>query len=162
MADLGGTIDRLEERVRGIAGHWAPVRDSAVHQPRAPGEWTAAESLAHMAEFLPYWADVAREVSRRTEAGRPFGRTHEDPDRIAFVAEHAGDPLPKTLATLEAALERTTRLLREIREEDLERTGVHARRGEMSVRRIIDEFIVKHLDDHASQAESALAKEAAG
>jgi hypothetical protein len=40
---------------------------------------------------------------------------------------------------------------------DLARRGLHPRRGEMTVGQILDEFVVRHLEEHASQLRDVLA-----
>jgi hypothetical protein len=110
--------------------------------------------LAHVAEFLPYWAEQALAVAGRDSDGQPFGRTHTDPERLGAVDRHAGDPLPDLASAARHAAAAAT--LARIPPARWERTGTHARRGEMSVRAIVDAFLVTHLDEHLAQAEEAL------
>ena len=49
-------------------------------------------------EMLPYWAEQARAVAARSQDGEAFGRTHDDPERIAAVRQHARDDLRELAA----------------------------------------------------------------
>ncbi len=145
----------LLQRVEGLdaeALYWAPSED----------EWTVMRVLAHTAELLPYWARQAREVASRSQDNQPFGRTHEDPDRIAAVESHADDTLDQVLPRIRDGLAEAVAGLRSIPEEGWKRTGRHERRGEMTVEHLVDFFLVQHLEEHLQQAESVLARREGG
>lgn len=132
---------------------WASGLDAEVARRRPPdGEWSVLENLVHVVEFLPYWADQLPAVV--AHPGAPFGRTHEDPARIAWVDEHGHDALGDVLPALTGAASRACRQLCSIPEEAWELTGRH-RRGEMTLREITEFFLVEHLEDHFRQARAA-------
>lgn len=132
---------------------WARALDEDdLYRPPPDGEWTVMKNLVHVVEFLPYWAEQLHYVI--AHAGEPFGRTHEDPDRIAAVEEHAKDGLEEVLDRLSGAAEAAQLALSQIPDDVWDRTGVH-RRGEMTLREIAEFFLVDHLGDHIQQAREA-------
>ncbi len=148
LQHLETTVRTLLERVRGLP-------DEKLYAA-AGEEWSVMKVLAHAAELLPYWARQAVDVAAREENGRPFGRTHDDPDRIDAVEGHARDRLEDVVPRIQAGLDETLRLLRGIPASGWARTAHHARRGEMSVEQIVDQFLVDHLDEHLVQADRAI------
>jgi uncharacterized damage-inducible protein DinB len=67
---LEETIQEVLRRVEGLGA------DALYREPR-PGEWSAMQVLAHMAEAIPFWARQAQVVASRSENDQPVGRTHE-------------------------------------------------------------------------------------
>ena len=115
--------------------------------------------LAHAVEFVPYWAEQAAGVSARDDGGdRPFGRTHDDPARIAAVREHTKDRYEALALRLGEVVRSSTTTLRAIPREGWTRTAVHARRGSMSVEQIVRQFLLDHLTEHTAQAAAAVAR----
>lgn len=105
---------------------------------------------------MPYWAEQARSVAA-SERPIAFGRTHDDPDRIAAVTDHAADALHTAAQRLEGAVAETTRIVRAIPAGGWSRRGRHSRRGEMTVGEIIDTFVLDHLQEHCRQLDEVLA-----
>lgn len=132
---------------------WASRLDEGTLYAEPPtGEWTVMENLVHVVEFLPYWAQQLHRVIE--SPGEPFGRTHEDPERIAAVEDHARDLLEPVLVAMEEAADRACRDLSRIPDELWTTTGVH-RRGVMSLHDITDFFLLTHLAEHTEQAKAA-------
>jgi uncharacterized damage-inducible protein DinB len=151
VARIQASVQRLVATVERAPA--APLE----RQPR-PEDWSITQVLAHVAEILPYWSSQAREVAARAPGDvRPYGRTHEDPDRIAAVEQHAHDSRENSLARVRASLDEAVGMLRAIPAEGWSRTALHARRGEMSVEQIVDQFLIDHLEEHCAQLEQTLA-----
>ncbi len=137
----------------------APAETDKRYAAPAAESWSAIEVLAHVVEFVPYWADQAAAVSARTDdAERPFGRTHDDTARIAAVREHARDRYETLASRLGEVAERSASTLRAIHPAGWSRTAVHARRGSMSVEQIVRQFLLDHLDEHTTQATAAVGR----
>jgi hypothetical protein len=110
---------------------------------------------AHLAEFPAYWLEQARHVvaGRKDGQAEPvsFGRTKTDPVRIAAIqGERRTDPAE--------LLRRVQRQLSEVRaaasaftDADWATRGRHPTRGQMRVGEIMEEYIVRHLEEHAAQ-----------
>src|SRR3712207_6766717 len=95
---------RLEEGVREILRRVEGVDQAALYQAPGQDDWSAMKILAHLAEMLPYWARQASEVAARERDNEPYGRTHDDPERIGAVERHANDTLETTLQRLRDGL----------------------------------------------------------
>jgi uncharacterized damage-inducible protein DinB len=148
---------RLQAAVEGVLGRVERLGEDQLYRRPADGEWTVMENLAHLAELMPYWSRQAREVAARAENNQPFGRTHEDPDRIGAVERHADDRLDQVLPRIRDGLAEATATMRELTAEGWAKTARHRNRGEMTVTDILDQFLIDHVEEHAQQIESTLA-----
>jgi uncharacterized damage-inducible protein DinB len=152
--ELIGALQAAVARVLADADRLRP--EETYRRPGADA-WSAAEILAHLVEMLTYWAEQAQAIAARSQDGEPFGRTQDDPLRIAAVREHARDDPRELAAGVRASLDRATALLRSIPDPGWQRTGHHARRGEITVRQIVQQFLIEHTEEHAQQLTAALA-----
>jgi len=122
-------------------------------------DWSPIQVLAHAVEFVPYWTAQAAAVAARTDAGdQSFGRTHDDPARIAAVREHARDRYETLASQLRDAATRSAATLRAIPPQTWTRTAVHSRRGSLTVEQIVRQFLLDHLAEHRAQAEAAVTR----
>ncbi len=149
-------IKRLEASVHSLIETVQGLPEELLYRAPNPGEWPVMSTLAHVVELMPYWSRQARAVAARERNGEPFGRTHDDPDRIGAVEQHGRDSLASALERIRGALGETVRTLRDIPAEGWSRTGRHANRGEMSVEAMIDQFLVSHVEEHLGQAREAI------
>jgi uncharacterized damage-inducible protein DinB len=156
QAEVAERTGKLETAVRALLQRVEGLDADRLYREPAPGEWSVMMGLAHVAEVLPYWSRQAREVAGRPRDNEPFGRTHEDPDRIAAVEQHANDRLDDVLRRLRDGLAEATRTMRELPPEGWAKTASHSRRGEMRVADIIDEFLIDHVVEHTRQVEATL------
>src|SRR5438552_4345311 len=111
-----------------IDGQLARLDASKLYQSPAENEWTIMQNLAHIVEFMPYWA---REIEKLlVEPGCEFGRTHEDVGRLQGISEHEMDSLSSIKATLPGSYARLDGVLGRLKDSDLQLTGKHVRYGE--------------------------------
>ena len=123
---------------------------------RSPGgeEWTVMENLAHIVEFMPYWADeVAKLVA---QPGQNFGRTMQHEGRLRALQEHAHDSLQEARTQLPQSYAHLDRVLSSLKDSDLELTGHHSKFGDKKLAWFIEEFITEHLANHLEQLKSCL------
>src|SRR3989454_11622874 len=74
-----------------IADQLVPLDPAKLHQRPTDDEWTIMENLAHIVEFMPYWAG---EIEKLVAApGQNFGRTAQDARRLQAISEHGSDRL---------------------------------------------------------------------
>ena len=159
MSEAAGVAERtrrLSTAVERLLGQVEGLSEDQLYRAPAAGEWTVMEGLAHVAEIMPYWSRQAREVAARSENNQPFGRTHEDPDRIAAVERHARDRMEDVLPRVREGLAEATATMRELPAEGWQKTANHRNRGEMSVAQIVDQFLLDHIEEHARQIEATL------
>lgn len=119
-------------------------------------EWVGREILAHIDEMLPYWLGEIERVITGTIEPVPFGREQTDLIRVLTVDRDRTLPVPELYARLDNSLERVLRRLLELDERQVERRGLHKRRGEMTVRQIVDTMLAAHIEEHVKQMAAAL------
>src|SRR6266699_6017258 len=74
-----------------IDGPLARLDQSKLYKTPAENEWSIMQNLAHIVEFMPYWAG---EIEQLVAApGRNFGRTQQDEGRLKAISEHGSDSL---------------------------------------------------------------------
>lgn len=146
-------LDAVEERLAGLAD--APGSGLTPADPSTGEQWEAGQVWAHLAEFIPYWlAQAERLVHARTPGPQPFGRTKADRDRIAAIERGRGEPVPVHWQQLSEDLNDLRAFLRELPLSGWEVRGRHETLGVMPMERIVEEFLVGHLEEHAAQLES--------
>lgn len=155
------SVDSLLERLaaveRRLAEHAGRPVPSGLTDPD-PGSderWEGGQVWSHLAEFPAYWLDQIERVLEAERGGAPqpipFGRTKSDPERIAAVERDRHRAPSSLLERVRAGIVEARRLLLRASGEQLAVRGVHRTLGEMTVERILDHFVVAHLEEHAEQ-----------
>lgn len=149
---------RLEAAVEQIA---VLVRqpENAKRLRAIPGEneWTVLQTLGHCAELIPYWLSQCRMLIQAGggEPGR-FGRTPDDPGRLAGVERGAAGSPDELLGQVEAEARKGAAAIRAFTAEERAAKGINRRGEEMSVGDIVERFIVAHAEEHLKQIREAL------
>src|SRR5689334_7057371 len=112
------------------------------------------ETLAHIAEFMPYWMNEFSKIVN--EPGSRFGRTAEDVGRLAAIRDHGHEALSNMRADLEQSYTYLDSRLSNFKDSDLEIVGQHVKYGERAIGNFMDELVVKHLAAHVVQIQEAL------
>lgn len=147
-AEIEALLDQVET--------WADGLDRPLLYRTSDGSgWTVMELLAHMAEFLRYWPDVA--VAIAAEPGCTFGRGLDDPDRTSWVAAHGDDSLEVALAELTEAGAYARERLQTIPEPGWDAAGIHATWGSVPVSEVVGRVLTGHLASHLQQAKDTYA-----
>ncbi len=147
---IGAAFADEIERYNAQLVQWlSDVDERSCYVRPGPDDWTVMENLVHIVEMQPYWAGEV--LSVLNQPGSPFGRTIEDPDRIGYVAAHAGDNVGDVAARLKSSAGGTGRGVRSIPHAAWETIGVHSRRGPMTLRQIVEFFLTNHLSEHIDQ-----------
>ncbi len=145
-------LDAAEERLRAHAARDFPADALTSPDPPTGERWEAGQVWAHVAEFIPYWiAEATLVVDGGSEEPVPFGRTKSDPGRLAAIERDRSTDQGRlwhrtardivTLRGFLAGLDSTAWGAR----------GLHPTLGEMDLAHIVDEFLVGHLEQHATQ-----------
>jgi hypothetical protein len=132
-----------------------PVPGGLTEADPTTGErWDAGQVWAHTVEFVPYWVEQFRDVlaSESTEPP-PFGRVKTDPDRIARIEAGRHDPPAGQFERLSEEISDLKAFLADLTEEDWRGSGVHQTLGVMDLARMVDRFLVGHLEEHTAQLE---------
>jgi hypothetical protein len=153
-ASIDALIARMAAAEARLAEHAAAPLPSGLSDPDPDGEerWEAGQVWAHLAEFPAYWLDQARSiVDAATSEPVPFGRVKTDPGRVAAIERDRHADPAALLARVREALAETTDTFRAWPLEAWSRTGQHPLLGRIGMERIVDRFIVGHLEEHADQ-----------
>jgi hypothetical protein len=112
--------------------------------------------------MLPYWATELRLILAGNPAGAtPFGRVSTDPARLGRIASDRRLRCGDLLDRIAADLPRVEDVLAALTPADLDRRGLHATRGELTVEASADRFLVSHLAEHVVQLRTILGKRSA-
>ena len=158
MATLYAQVERLRTardnlvRMRNRVERSGPPPDDL---PRHR-DWVDREVLAHIDEMLPYWLGEIERVLVGPVEPVPFGREPTDLVRILTVDRDRTLPVSELYARLDNSLERVLRRLLELDERQAARRGLDKRRGEMTVKQIVDTMLAGHLEEHCAQMAAAL------
>ena len=132
----------------------AQIDISKLYRSPAENEWTIMQNLAHIVEFMPYWAGEIEKL--HAEPGCEFGRTHEDVGRLQGISEHEMDSLKGIKAALPVSYARLDEALRSLKDSDLELTGRHVRYGEKPLDWFLEDVVTNHLSGHVEQIKRCL------
>jgi hypothetical protein len=128
--------------------------------PRTGERWDAGQVWAHTAEFPGYWLgqiDTVLAAWRGTPV--PFGRVKSDPFRVAAIERDRGLDPALLHQRVQDAIADVVAALGALPETAWEAVGVHSTLGEMDLERIVEEFLVGHLEEHAAQLDELRAQE---
>jgi DinB superfamily len=158
MATLYAQVERLRTardklvRMRGVV-EMGPLPPDDLPRRR---DWVDREILAHIVEMLPYWMGEIERVLVGAVEPVPFGREETDLIRVLTVDRDRTLPVAELYGRLDHSLERVLRRLLELDERQVSRRGLHKRRGEMTVRQIVDTMLAGHIEEHCSQMAAVL------
>lgn len=156
-ASVDALLARLADAERRLADHAAAPLPGGLSDPDPGGEerWEAGQVWAHLAEFPAYWlAQAQRVISQPTHSPVPFGRVKTDAGRVEAIERDRHTDPAALLERVRASLAEVSDAVRSWDDETWHLRGVHPVRGEMPVERIIERFIVEHLEEHADQLDS--------
>jgi uncharacterized damage-inducible protein DinB len=162
------TVEQYKRRIIGYLGDQDPMRvqaatigkierlvknvPSAKLQKRpAPGKWSVAEILAHLAD-----CEMIAGYRMRSILGAPGTPIDAfDQDKWAESQNYAKSDLRMSLRVWRALREANLALLKSLRKEQRTQFGVHAERGEESIERIL-QWMAGHDINHLRQIEAIL------
>jgi len=162
---LGDLAKRLREAGLAVAAlapavegrrPW-PLSADFGHTPESV--WGPPETLAHVAEMLPFWSGEMERILDAPAGGGPvaFGRVAANPLRIGVLERDRSLPPRELFARIREGVERLARRLEGLPPEAGLRMGVHETLGELTVADIATRFVVGHLEEHAEQLRASLA-----
>jgi hypothetical protein len=156
-ADVDALLARLAEAERRLAEHADAPLPAGLTDPD-PGtdeRWEAGQVWAHVAEFPGYWlAQAQRVVALPTYEPVPFGRVKTDAGRAEAIERDRHTDPEALLERVRTSLAAVGEAARSLPAEAWTRRGAHPTLGEMTVRRIVERFIVEHLEEHADQLDA--------
>lgn len=153
-ASVDALLGRLANAERRLADHAGGPVPTGLTEPDIGGEerWEAGQVWAHLAEFPAYWlGQIGVVIDASSADAVPFGRVKTDPERIAAIERDRHTDPPALLQRVRTSLAELSDAARAWEVEAWRARGAHPTRGEMTVERILEEFIVSHLEEHADQ-----------
>jgi hypothetical protein len=163
MTALADEIRRLENAasemlaLRGAVEAGAPWALAELYGPEPEASWGPPELLAHVEEYLRYWlGEIERVLAGDGGEAVPFGRVATDEIRIGVIGRDRSLPLGELFARIQSDAARVAKRLGELDEDDASRLGVHPARGEMTVREMLEPFLVGHTEGHVTQLREIL------
>jgi hypothetical protein len=161
LNELSARLERASNELEGlrvavVAGDPWPLSQAYGSEPES--DWGPKEVLAHTAEMLEYWpAEMDRILRADGAAPVPFGRVSTDPGRIGRIGRDRELPTAELFDRIAAECRRLDVRVRALSAEEAGRLGVHPRLGEMTIGRIVERFLVGHLEEHVEQLRSVVA-----
>ena len=149
-------LDALQVRLAGLASQ--PLPKALTRPDPSTGEqWEWGQAWGHIAEFVPFWTRQARAVA---EAYRgepiPYGRAPGSTDRTAAIEAGRGQDPAALWAQTRQAIDDLRDWLRALPAEAWNALGKPASGGVLSLQQIIDQVLVDHLAQHATQLEELI------
>jgi DinB family protein len=146
-------VDAVADRLEKLASASPPTAMTDADPPTGE-RWEWGQVWAHVAEFTAYWTNqIRRALDSPGDEPAPFGRVKTDPVRLGAIERDRATPVGELWERTIAHLQDTRRLLADMTAQDWQRRGAHSTLGIMSMSRIVDGFIVSHLEEHAEQLE---------
>jgi hypothetical protein len=151
-------LGRVEATLRDHAGS-GPAPGLTPPDPPTGERWDWGQVWAHLGEFVPYWLEQIRLILNRPAEADPvaFGRVKSDLVRVAAIAADRGRPPPELFERLERHVAELREQLGAMPPQDWRRRGLHSALGVMDMPRIVEEFLVGHLEAHAGQLDELAA-----
>lgn len=139
-----GTAKKLERLIKGVPA-------SKLRKRPAPGKWSVAEILAHLAD-----SEVVRGWRMRQILGAPGTPIQAyDQDTWAAAGHYEKRDARKSLEHFRAAREANLMLLKSLRPEQWKHHGMHAERGVETIEQIVH-LNAGHDINHTRQIERIL------
>ena len=133
---LKGAAD-LRKAVQGM------TREQLVARP-IPGRWSTLEVVAHIADFDPVLVDRMKRIIALGDT--PLLLAADENLYVKALGYHERD-VEEELALIDAVRRQAGRIIRSLRPEQLELTGVHNKRGLVTLEKVIQMAII-HIPHH--------------
>jgi hypothetical protein len=123
--------------------------------PESGERWDRGQVWAHLSEFIPYWIQQAGPVLRGQASGAPvqFGRTKADPERIGAIERSRRESVDVLWADTSSDIAQLRSFLASMEPGQWDIRGLHPTRGAMTLDELVEQFLVGHLEEHATQLE---------
>ena len=162
------TVEQYKQRIMGYLGDQNPLRVQSatvgkierlvkkfpaarLRKRPAPGKWSVAEILAHLADD-----EMVTGYRMRSILGAPGTPIAAfDQDKWAEAQNYAKSDPKMSLRVLRTLREANLALLKSLRGQQWEQFGVHSERGEESIERIV-QMMAGHDINHLRQIEVIL------
>ena len=154
-------VEQLVERLEQVDGAMAALFNQPQVAERlrsAPDDaaWSAMQIVGHMVEMIPYWLSHCTAIVAAGDGSHSLGRSLDSPERLAGAAHGAGENPQSLLAELHSEILAAATTIRNFSAQDWNATGAHIRDGAITVRSIVERFVVSHAEEHLAQVRKTL------
>jgi hypothetical protein len=108
--------------------------------------------------MLPFWLGEMERLVAGTGEPVPFGRVATDQLRLLVLERDRSLPPRELFDRIAVGTDRVARRLESLTARDTLKRGVHPVRGELTVEAVAERFIVSHLEEHAEQLATVVAR----
>jgi hypothetical protein len=123
--------------------------------PGTDERWEWGQVWGHVAEFPGYWVGVLRRIlAVKSDDPPAFGRVKSDPARIAAIERDRTVPARDLMDRVRLQAADLRDLITQMSPEDWSRAVSHPTLGILGMDRVMEEFLVGHLESHAEQLDS--------
>lgn len=144
-------LDAVEPRLESLA---RPIEGLTSADPRSGEQWEAGQVWGHLSEFVDFWIPQIQNVIDRYQGEPvPFGRPPGDSRKADSLEAGRTTPPAVSWRRLQNDLVRLRVFLAGISDDSLSSVGLHATIGPMDLAAMMEQFLVGHLEEHASQME---------
>lgn len=144
VAQLASAPDLLDAALAAMGAMPEPAASSTSGEASGEAGWTVSEIVGHLCDAARYWGARMRLAAHEDRpALQPF-----DQDGLVRLAAYRyvpSDTLAREFRLVNAS---NVALLRGLRPEDWERTGIHTERGPLTIRQMV-EIEAAHELEHA-------------
>lgn len=147
-------LERMNEQLAALLRQ----PDVARRLRAVPGEneWSAMQTVGHLAEMIPYWLSHCQVLIAATAEPPHFGRSLDAPERLTGVERGAMGSQDELLRLLNDEIQAAANAIRQMSTAERDKKGIHRSRGEMTVADVVELLIVTHAEDHLAQVRAAL------
>ncbi|MGG1659885.1 DinB family protein [Brevibacillus sp. NRS-1366] len=144
-------LEQIEKSLDELIGLASGLSSEVLHWKPANEAWSIQEVLSHVEEAIPYWVNEMENITSGRQ--KEWGRTMQDPTRLAAVARAHDISTPDLLSRLQKAKTAIRQELQSIKEEELELEAPsrNPKFGIKPLRFILDHFVVEHIESHIRQ-----------
>jgi len=144
-------FERLEAAPARLSAVLKGASDEALRRPRAPGKWSAIETLCHLRDTERIYTD---RITKTAFSERPQ-YWMMDNDKVAQLLKYREADASAVLKEFRTRRAETIGLLRSLPHPVWQRIGIHPKRGELTIEAIAG-LIADHDDSHLEQIRAAL------
>jgi uncharacterized damage-inducible protein DinB len=142
----GRSLDVILAATPNAIAEYLEILDAKQEKKPAPGKWSAAEIICHLADCEVVFAFRLRQtIAEDNPTIQPF-----DQDKWAWAAQYSGIPAAQALETFSALRKWNLRLIRTALPAAAGRTMTHPERGTMTFQTVV-ETMAGHDLNHLAQ-----------
>jgi uncharacterized damage-inducible protein DinB len=143
IMNISELIDEYEAGPQKLRDAVVGMTPEQIDAAPVPGKWSTRQVICHLADFEPVYADRMKHVIAEDQPTFPGGFDRQFAEHLAYDKRD----IEEELRLIDVVRSQMVRILRSLPSEAFERTGIHAVRGPMTLRTLL-EAITNHIPHH--------------